>query len=153
MGHRRRSEATTRRRFTRLRGPVQPGDEKTFPCAHRLYFCARCGELVILCRSCDHGNRYCLDGCAQIRREESIRRARHRYRHTERGRLLHKRDQQLHLIRKAAKVRDQGSPAPRVEGKEPPAEAAIPVAGLERSDETPDRDPVLYQNSIRAFIQ
>jgi len=52
----------------------------------RLYNCARCHQQVILCSHCDYGNIYCLDGCAQEARINSLREANKRYRDGRQGR-------------------------------------------------------------------
>ncbi|MBN4050335.1 hypothetical protein JYT28_01115 [Desulfobulbus sp. AH-315-M07] len=48
----------------------------------RLFNCERCNQQVTICRSCDYGNIYCADGCAEIRRRESRRRAGAKYQRT-----------------------------------------------------------------------
>ncbi len=41
----------------------------------RLYSCACCHQLVILCSGCDHGNIYCFDGCSEKQRAQSLSKA------------------------------------------------------------------------------
>jgi hypothetical protein len=56
---------------------------------YRLYNCQRCALQVRICRACDHGNIYCAEGCAQIRRRESQQRTHARYQKSRRGALRH----------------------------------------------------------------
>ncbi len=51
----------------------------------RLYSCARCYQLVVLCSDCDHGNIYCFDGCSEKQRSQSLREAGRRYQGTFEG--------------------------------------------------------------------
>jgi len=41
--------------------------------ALRMYRCARCGQVALLCRHCEHGQIYCAQGCAQQARKEHER--------------------------------------------------------------------------------
>jgi len=41
----------------------------------RMFQCARCHCQVIVCRHCDRGNVYCANGCADLARSASLRRA------------------------------------------------------------------------------
>jgi len=52
----------------------------------RLYNCACCHQLVVLCRDCDRGNIYCFNGCAEKQRIKSARQANKRYRESFNGR-------------------------------------------------------------------
>ena len=54
----------------------------------RKYGCLKCNSLVIICRHCDHGNRYCKQ-CAPIMYLKSRRRANARYQKTYQGRINH----------------------------------------------------------------
>jgi len=51
----------------------------------RLYSCACCRQLVVLCSECDHGNIYCFDGCSERQRRRSLREAGARYQGTFEG--------------------------------------------------------------------
>ena len=53
----------------------------------RLYNCTRCHKQVVLCSHCDHGNRYCPNGCAGQARKASCREANKRYRNSRKGRM------------------------------------------------------------------
>ena len=57
--------------------------------AYRLYNCQRCAVQVRICQSCDHGNIYCAEGCAQICRRESQRQTQARYQKGRRGASRH----------------------------------------------------------------
>ena len=54
----------------------------------RMYGCLNCHSLVIICRGCDRGNRYCKT-CAPVMRLKARRRASARYENTHQGRLTH----------------------------------------------------------------
>ncbi|MFP5459689.1 MAG: hypothetical protein ACLGG7_13210, partial [Bacteriovoracia bacterium] len=54
----------------------------------RLFSCARCGDQVVICTRCDHGNIYCFKGCARNARLESLRHAGKRYREDNKGARL-----------------------------------------------------------------
>jgi len=79
--------------------------------SYRLYSCRRCARQVRICRRCDRGNRYCADGCAQIRRRESRCRASERYQQSYHGGLKHAARQRDWRQRQQQKVTHQGSPA------------------------------------------
>jgi hypothetical protein len=57
--------------------------------AYRVYNCERCQVQVRICERCDHGNVYCADECAKIRRRESQRRAPARYQRRRGGARRH----------------------------------------------------------------
>lgn len=76
---------------------------------YRLYSCARCAAQVRICRSCDRGNRYCAEGCAQLSRHESLQRAGERYQQSFRGACRHALRQARLRARRAQKVTHQGS--------------------------------------------
>ena len=57
--------------------------------AVRRLMCARCGLLVLLCRRCDRGQRYCSQACSVANRRESQRAANRRYQRTDAGRNAH----------------------------------------------------------------
>jgi len=85
------------------------GAMKAEPTTYRLYSCVRCGAQVSLCLRCDRGNRYCLGGCARIRRRESLLRAGARYQQSYRGACRHAARQRAWRARCAQKVTHQGS--------------------------------------------
>lgn len=93
-----------------------PSAMKAKPTTYRLYSCARCGAQVSLCLRCDRGNRYCLLGCARMRRRESLRRAGARYQRSYRGACRHAARQRAWRARCAQKVTHQGSLAAGSEG-------------------------------------
>jgi hypothetical protein len=89
---------------------------KAEPTTYRLYSCVRCGAQVSLCLRCDRGNRYCVSGCARIRRRESLLRAGARYQQGYRGACRHAARQRAWRARCAQKVTHQGSLAAGTEG-------------------------------------
>jgi len=81
---------------------------------YRLYSCARCAKQVRICGECDRGNRYCAQGCARMRRRESLRRAASRYQQSYRGACKHAARSRAWRERHAQKVTHQGSLGPGV---------------------------------------
>ena len=77
--------------------------------SYRLYSCARCCVQVSICGRCDRGNRYCAEGCAQIRRLESHCRSAERYQQSHRGASNHAARQRLWRERRVQIVTHQGS--------------------------------------------
>ena len=73
----------------------------------RVFNCARCQSEVVICRSCDRGNRYCSP-CAPAARAEKRRQAGALYQKTEAGRLNHKVRQEQYRNRLAEKVTHHG---------------------------------------------
>ena len=71
--------------------------------SYRLFSCARCHQPVRICAYCDRGNIYCGDGCSELRRRGSLRRAGQRYQGTRRGRHLHAARQARYRERQASK--------------------------------------------------
>ena len=53
----------------------------------RKYQCLRCHALVIICHHCDHGQRYCANGCSEKARAVSKKRASKKYQATRQGRF------------------------------------------------------------------
>ncbi len=53
----------------------------------RLYQCLRCYRQVMVCQSCDHGQRYCARGCRQQARQASCKRAQIKYQTSHKGRI------------------------------------------------------------------
>lgn len=49
-----------------------------------------CNAVFAICRSCDHGQRYCSAACGQRRRQQQLRAAGRRYQATEAGKLTHR---------------------------------------------------------------
>jgi len=75
----------------------------------RLFFCARCHGQVIICRHCDRGQVYCADGCADLARTASRRRAGQRYSATRQGRHNNAERQRRFRARQQNKVTHHGS--------------------------------------------
>ena len=76
----------------------------------RIFHCELCLQLVLICRGCDRGNRYC-PCCAPLARAENLRAASKRYQKTETGRLNHKVRQEQYRGRLQEKVTHQGDSA------------------------------------------
>ena len=74
----------------------------------RLYNCARCHCLVMICRHCDRGNIYCPD-CPKAARAESLLRAQKKYQASRSGRFKNAERQRRSRERKREKVTHQGS--------------------------------------------
>lgn len=73
----------------------------------RIFHCERCLRLVLICRRCDCGNRYC-PSCAPLARAEKQREAGERYQKTENGRLNHKVRQEKYRDRLQKNVTHHG---------------------------------------------
>jgi hypothetical protein len=105
-----------------------------------MYNCARCHRQVLLCQYCDHGHIYCFDGCAEIARRESQRRASRRYGATRRGRQANAERQRRFRERQREKVTHQGTGVGRafavvlltlcLRGNASPRSCALPRAGM-----------------------
>jgi hypothetical protein len=81
----------------------------------RLFLCQGCRAQVLICRHCDRGHMYCIEGCAQEARRRSQRDAGRRYQMSRRGRLNHAARSRRHRVRKN-NVTHQGSPPDRSDG-------------------------------------
>lgn len=87
----------------------------------RQRFCSRleCRAMFFICRSCDHGQRYCGNACRQLVRSQQRRDASRRYQQSADGRFNHRLNQRAYLQRRAQRrrsdmqnkgtVTDQGS--------------------------------------------
>lgn len=62
--------------------------EGTESASARLFQCARCSGLTMICRCCDRGNRYCSN-CSTPARKEARQRAAKRYQQSPQGRSNH----------------------------------------------------------------
>jgi hypothetical protein len=102
--------------------------------SYRLYSCRRCAKQVRICVGCDRGNLYCAEGCAKIRRRESVRRAGHVYQKSRRGASKHAARQCAWRERQLKKVTHQASLACPVELKVVPC--SITPLAQEPHDET-----------------
>lgn len=78
----------------------------------RHFNCARCRSLVVICRSCDRGNRYCSLACRQAARREGIRDAARTYRQTEAGRQANAERQRRFRARRAQQADQLGDRDP-----------------------------------------
>jgi hypothetical protein len=90
-----------------------------------IFLCNCCRRQVVLCSSCDRGQRYCGSDCALDARWRNQREARARYQATPRGRALHAERNRQYRIRR--RVTDQG---PIPQGK--PVENAADHTSLDR---------------------
>ena len=75
----------------------------------RLYQCLRCHTQVIICHRCDHGQRYCANGCSKKARMASQKRARKKYQATRAGRFNNAARQHRFRTRQKQKVTHHGS--------------------------------------------
>ncbi len=75
----------------------------------RKYQCLRCHTLVIICHHCDHGQRYCANGCSKKARKDSLHRASKKYQATRRGRFNNALRQQRYRCKKKQKVTHHSS--------------------------------------------
>jgi len=78
----------------------------------RLFVCACCRVQVLVCSDCDHGQIYCADGCAKLRRRELQMAAAKRYQSSRAGRIRHAERSKRWRARQAAMneiVTHQGS--------------------------------------------
>ena len=113
------------------------------PETHRLYSCARCHRQVQICRHCDHGNLYCAQACAKVRRRESVRRAGERYQRSYRGACQHAARQRIWRTRQRQKVTHQGSPLAVVT-----ATVALAASAVTTEVDNADRAAVEAQTSL-----
>jgi hypothetical protein len=106
----------------------------------RVFACARCGVLVVVCTRCDRGQIYCDGECREIRRNETERRAAKKFQATPNGALKHAKRQKRYRQKKA-KLKAAASPPQRDQdggqdsGSRVPGESPTrhsPVAGLPR---------------------
>jgi hypothetical protein len=98
----------------------------------RLYNCACCHQLVVLCSGCDRGNIYCFDGCAEQQRIRSLRAANKPYRNTRNG----KRNAARRQARFRARARENAAESPPSENKVT-HHGSAPPAGLAPMDGEP----------------
>lgn len=77
--------------------------------ALRLFRCALCGKVALICHGCDRGQIYCADGCANRARRESLHRAGARYRQTRKGRRKHAAGQARYRREQKKKVTHQSN--------------------------------------------
>jgi len=70
----------------------------------RLYQCLLCRVPVVICSRCDHGQRYCTNGCSQQARKKSLKRSRQKYQNSFRGRCNNAARQKRFRAKKKEKV-------------------------------------------------
>jgi len=123
------AEAITRSFHAEYRGrwalrPVLGGGSRAIEDSHRMFNCARCHRLVVICRHCDRGQRYCSAGCAQVQRRHSVREAGRRYQRTPLGTRNNAARQKRWRWRIVTTVTHQGSTALAPVGQGPPGQNA-----------------------------
>ena len=83
-------------------------------CSTRLFNCLGCHCQVMVCQSCDQGQRYCGTKCRQIARKNSLKRANQKYQKSRQGRFNNAKRQRRFRQRqkpKEKKVTDHSSPS------------------------------------------
>ena len=124
-----------KRRYSGLRQVYKMQDADQ---SNRLYNCALCRCQVVICRECDHGNRYCKECGPKARRRNMADNAR-RYQKTAQGRRNHADRQRRYRERKHQEMRNvthQGPTYPQVSAKTKPS-SEIPIASDKRQLPTP----------------
>lgn len=76
----------------------------------RIYQCLRCQAPIVICHCCDHGQRYCANGCSEKARKDSLKRASLKYQNTRAGRFNNAARQQRFRERQKQKVTHHSSP-------------------------------------------
>jgi hypothetical protein len=84
---------------------IEPAGAGSSP---RLFLCAACWQMVIICSRCDRGQIYCAKGCAREARRRAQLEAGRRYQSSRRGRLNHAERNRRYRARKK-NVTHQGS--------------------------------------------
>jgi len=69
-----------------------------------MFTCTRCQAQVLVCKSCERGQRYCSRQCSQQARQESSREAGRRYQDSRAGRLAHARRAKVYRQRQRQKI-------------------------------------------------
>jgi len=75
----------------------------------RLYQCLYCRVPVVICSRCEHGQRYCTNGCSQAARRKSLNRAGKKYQQSFRGRCNNAARQKRFRAKKKQKVTHHSS--------------------------------------------
>ena len=91
-------------RRSRPPSPVHGAGDDPVRDGYRLLRCERCGRQVRICRRCDHGQRYCSEGCRLEARRLSLRHAGTIYQRTVPGALLHAARQRAFRRRRGERV-------------------------------------------------
>ena len=102
-----------------------------------MFNCARCCRLVVICRFCDRGQRYCSADCALLQRRRSVREAGRRYQQTPLGARNNAARQKRWRLRIAATVTHHTSPVQKHVAQQPPDKNARQEACDARSNPTP----------------
>ena len=96
-------------RGVRLRGACRSAHHEVR--SARLFLCADCRTLCLICSCCDRGQIYCAGDCAAHARHRAQRAAGRRYQSSRRGRLAHA-DRTRRYRARGKKVTHHGSPEP-----------------------------------------
>ncbi len=127
--------------------------------SYRPFFCGLCRDSVVVCRCCDHGQRYCVDSnCGGRARQRLLRRYRRDYQLTRRGRSRHAARQARYRLRLTQKrqppdekVTDHPSPTAfgpdKVFGNEPSPQDDVDEAAPAPAP-TPAPDPELQRCAV-----
>ena len=75
-----------------------------------MYSCGQCRRLVVICRRCDRGQRYCSGGCSRLGRRRSMREAGRRYLRTPHGAASNAARQKRSRLRVCTTVTHHTSP-------------------------------------------
>lgn len=78
----------------------------------RLFSCALCRILCVICSPCDSGQIYCSPNCSKSARKKSCNEAEKRYQQTQKGKLNHALRQQRYRERQSKIVTDHTCQAP-----------------------------------------
>jgi hypothetical protein len=84
--------------------------------------CARCQRLVVICRRCDRGQRYCSPDCAAAQRRRRVREAGRCYQRRPLGARNNAVRQKRWRVHRATTVTHHTSPVPHRLREEPPDE-------------------------------
>lgn len=117
--------------------------------ALRIFRCARCGQMALICHRCDRGQIYCARGCARTARRESLRRAGARYQQSPRGQRKHAASQARYRRKQQEKVTHQGSSDPGALVK--PCVAAETIQPARKEPDVPT-DAQLPQPLARVLV-
>ncbi len=86
----------------------------------RILKCGWCGILVVLCRECDYGNKYCSENCSKKARKRTLKAAGARYQSSFEGARKHAARQAAYEQRRAEKLTQQsfqGEKSPAIVGQ------------------------------------
>lgn len=120
----------------------------------RLFLCARCRAQVVLCRYCDHGQRYCTRSCSRLARGSTRRQSAQRYQRSRGGRMAHAaRTQRWRARQRCIEPGASGALANKVthQGSQDPVPDA-PLAGWSHDSATSNLDSAAAQATTLTAI-